>query len=467
MIADFTILSGSTVSNNYTWDIGIPFNSAATTTTAYTTTNYISGYAPGLNVLFRNTSTESTGYDYVEYIWNFGDYYNDTNNVVSLSTFSGAGHLYIMPGKYTVSLTLKQTKLIPYIDPEARTCIGKYDIRWFWNELQCNQLNSLTWNETECASTKPKWWDSEYQCFQKHCKVWNWSELKQSADNPVKWEQTKTETVFEKKWAYEPNTTICSVTDAEFLNTQKTIENTIIKTAIVEVFEIPPKAKLQCLTTSLTGVSPYEVILSPRTSLAGSFPIDRIDWDFNDGSPIKSVSRHTSPDTSIFTFTNAFFDDPKDPRNYNAVYSFRRDTDYSLFYPSITCYSSNTTTKDACSLAVGPILLPSLLDDIKIVKQRNTEKGALYACLANSELFFVVQNLSLSATPVTINTPQNTLINNYTIPNIYFGNPGTNYPSQNNPRPFYLEPDVDFPYIILEDSPEPILTEDNLLIKVQ
>jgi len=470
MIANFTILSGLTVPSNYTWDLGLPLETPLTTTTAFTTTNYISGYAPGLKILIRNTSTELPGYEYLEYLWNFGDYYNDINNIVSLSAFSGIEHLYIMPGKYTISLTLKQTKLTPPIDPLAHTCIGKYNIRWFWDDLLSTQLNNVTWDDTQCTGTKAKWWDSEYQCIQKHCKVWSWINLKENTDTPIKWEETKTNTAFEKKWVYEPNDTICSIPDATFLNTLNAVESTTIKTGIVEVLEISPKAKLQCLTAPLTGISPYTVILSPRTSVAGSFPIDRIDWDFNDGTPIKTVSRYVTPDSSIFTFTNNIFDDPKDPRNYDAVYTYIRNKNYSLFYPSLTCYSSNTFAKDSCSLAIGPILLPSLLANVHIIKQRNTNYGILYAGLTQSKLFFTVQNSKLSATSITINTPQNPLINNYIIPNVYFGNPGVRYPLLYNPRPFYIPPDVDFEYLILEDGelryPEPILTEDNLLIKI-
>lgn len=471
MIADFIVLSATTVLENYSWDIGVPFDSGATTTTAYSTSMYVSGYAPGLNVLFRNTSEEVPGYEYTTYTWNFGDYYNDTNNVVTLSAFSGVEHLYIMPGKYNVSLTLRQTRLVPPIDPESQTCIGKYDIRWLWNDLQSGFLNSLTWNETECTGIKPKWWDSEYSCIQKHCKVWLWQDLKSDSGalNPITWEQTKTNTELEKKWVYEPNDIVCTVPDANFLNTLNTIENTTIKVGVVEVLELPPEAQLQCLTSPLTGVSPYTVTLSPRSSIPGSFPIDRIDWDFNDGTPIKTVTRYTSPDSSIFTFTNTFFNDQKDPRNYDAVYSYVRKNNYSVFYPSITCYSSNTFTKNSCSLTIGPILLPEFTGNLEIVKQRNTENGILYAGLVNTKLFFAIQNNNLSAAPIAIKIPQNNLVNNYNLPNFYYGNPGLGYPVQFNPRPFYVPPSVDFNYIILEEDepryPEPILTESNLLIK--
>jgi PKD repeat protein len=470
MTINFSVVSGASVPQNYSWDIGNPFESAITTISAFSTSTYISGYAPGLKVIFRNTSELPPNYINFNYIWNFGDYYNDINNVVSLSTFSGAEHTYIMPGKYNVSLTVKQTQLNFPIDPNLQECLGKYDIQWYWNQLLSTSLNNITWDDTVCEGPKSKWWDSEYVSLQRHGILWSWYYLKTNQVNPVRWEQTKTSTIYEKKWAFEPNNTIRIVPDASFLNPTNTLENTEIKIGIVELIEIPPEAQLQCFTSSLTGVSPYTVTLSPRRSIAGSFPIDRIDWDFNDGSPIRTVTRYSVPDPEIFTFTNALFDDIKDPRNYDAIYTYIRDNNYSLFYPSITCYSSNTFTKNSCSLTIGPILLPELIDNIEIIKQRNTENGIIYACLADSKLFFSIQNVNLSATTIPINIPQNTLINNYNLPNVYFGNPGTGYPVFYNPRPLYIPPDVNFNFVILERDepryPEPILTESGLLLKI-
>lgn len=469
MIANFTVLSGETVPENYVWDIGLPFTSTATSTTAYSTTEYISGYAPGLKVVFENTSTIESGYEYINYIWNFGDYYNTTNNIVSLSAYSGVEHLYLMPGKYNVSLTIKQARLVPTVDPQSKTCIGKYDIRWFWDELLCEKQNNITWNETECNGSKAKWWDSEYACLQKHCKVWSWHDLKLSANNPVTWEQSKFNTEFEKKWAYEANDIICTVNDANFLKTLDVLEYTTIKTAVVEVVEQPPKARLICLTAPITGYSPYTVALSPKASITGSFPIDRIDWDFNDGTPIKTATRYSTPDLTYFSFTNTFFDDPKDPRNYDAIYTYKRNINsYSVFYPSITCYSANTSKTDACSISIGPILLQPLQEDFKVLKTRNTDQGILYAFSVDKNLFFGVKNNTLTPVLSIIpSIPQNALLNNYIVTNFYYGNPGLNYPPITNPRPFYIPPDVDFNYLTVEEPPQiPLLTEDNILIKV-
>lgn len=468
MISNFSIVSGETVPNNYVWDIGIPLNSIATSTSAYSTSEYISGYAPGLRVIFENTSDILPGYEYVNYIWNFGDYYNTTNNIISLSAYSGVEHLYLMPGKYNVSLTIKQTKLVPALTPQTTTCIGKYDVQWLWNELQATKLNDITWDESKCDGDKAKWWDSEFQCLQKHCKVWSWTDLKFNATNPVTWEQTKLNTEFEKKWAYEANDIICTVDNANFLNTLDVAEYTTVKTAIVEVFEISPKARLISLTTPVTGYSPYQVTLSPKTSIAGSFPIDRIDWDFNDGSPIKTVTRYNTPDLNIFTFTNSLFDDPKDPRNYDAVYTYKRDLNsYSVFYPSITCYSANTSKTDACSITIGPILLPPLDGDFEILRTRNTQQGSIYALTVNNNLFFGIKNNSIQIQPAVLNVPSNTLLNNYIVTNFYYGNPGIGYPPITNPRPLYIPPAVDFNYLTVEEVPKiPILTEDKVLIKV-
>jgi len=469
MTVNFKILSANTVPVNYRWDFGNPFESFTTTTTAYTTTDYVSGYAPGVKVYFENTSILNEGNDYTNFIWNFGDYYNSTNNVVSLSEYSGTEHLYLMPGKYTVTLTAKQTKLLPYIDPKSKICIGKYDIRWFWDDLLSDKLNNLTWDNTLCVSdTFPKTWNDEFTCLQKHCKIWSWHETKQDGATPITWEQSKNEYRFEKKWTYEANDTICSVPDANHLKTLDITESVIIKTGVVEVFETSPKAALQCLTTSITGTSPYTVTLSPKPSITGSFPIDQIDWDFGDGTPIKTVNRHTIPDTNIFIYSNSYFDDPKDPRNYDALYTYKRKlNDYSVFYPSITCYSSNTFKADSCSMTIGPILLPQLDGILNVTKIRNTDNGILYAYTIDKKLFFAVQNPLQPDAAIQINTPQNTLINNFTTPNYYFGNKGLGYPVTTNPSTFYVPPNVSFNYLTIEEIPQyPVLTQDNNLIKV-
>ena len=114
MTTDFEIISGTTVPQNYFWDIGNPLETTPTTVIADSTTQYISGYAPGLKVLFKTNISNLiyAGFPNVSatYTWNFGDYYNSANNLAVLPCQEVVEHTYIMPGKYSVRLTNVQAK---------------------------------------------------------------------------------------------------------------------------------------------------------------------------------------------------------------------------------------------------------------------------------------------------------------------------------------------------------------------
>jgi len=196
MTTDFFIISGSTVPQNYKWDIGNPFSPGVDEIPAYSTTNYVSGYAPGLKVLFANNSvpesiSEFSEIEYISYNWDFGDYYNDSNNNVSLSCIIPVEHIFIMPGKYTVTLTQVNTITQTIVDAPPELCLDKYRINWYWTNLECFQIDAKTWDETACLSSFPKWWDSELACFQKHCRIWNWEKLRCfDTENRVRWSET-------------------------------------------------------------------------------------------------------------------------------------------------------------------------------------------------------------------------------------------------------------------------------------
>jgi uncharacterized delta-60 repeat protein len=98
----FSIITGETLTKDYSWDIGIPFTpqTEQVTTSAFSTTSYISGYAPGLRVEFANNFVSPDSF----YIWNFGDFYNEINNLVYTEGLSSVDHTYLVPGTYTVSL---------------------------------------------------------------------------------------------------------------------------------------------------------------------------------------------------------------------------------------------------------------------------------------------------------------------------------------------------------------------------
>lgn len=462
MTTDFSIISGSTISQNYKWDIGNPFSPGVDEVVANSTTNYISGYAPGLKVLFANNSvpetvSELSQLDYIDYSWNFGDYYNDSNNFVSLSCVVPVEHLYVMPGRYTVTLTQTNTLTQTTVDAPPDLCLDKYQLNWYWDNLECSQLDAKTWNETTCDASFSKWWDSELACFQKYCKLWNWEKLRCSeTDNRVKWEETATGGRFQKRWFYEANDTVCSV--ADIVSTSSTQRQTTTKQFIVEVKEIPPVAALHSITQPISGIAPYTVQLTPRVTQTGSFPIDRIDWDFGDGTPIKTVTRQSnnSQDPELVN-NNLFTADTLDPRNYDALHTYTRDINtYSLFYPSITAYSANTGTSDSCSTLIGPILLPNITpNSISFTKAKNTLNGILYtAVYDNTCTFFTTVTSQEMSVPPIYTAPTSRLQNSLGLPVLYTGNRGVGYP------PIYT-PDCGSA-IVPVIEPSVLLEEENL-----
>jgi len=310
MIIDFKPLFCETVPGNYSWDQGTPLELGleSVAVSADTLTGYISGYAPFTRVYFSNISDVLSGVPagaklYVDYEWNFGDYYNVFTNKVALSCPFDVRHTYMMPGKYTISLAGTRTVSQQVVDLTDTLCFGKYDINWYWNRFvpligtpsAFNAENFFnTWNEVSCGEPFAKQWDDEFACYQKYCKYWSWTDLQKDKNSQVTWDQAKSGAPFEKKWQYEGNDVICSTKAPNWYTSTQTEQQVATKYFVVDVKEIPPQAGLFCVTQPITGITPYSVLLTPRSTQCGSFPIDRIDWDFNDGSPIFTVVRQNT-----------------------------------------------------------------------------------------------------------------------------------------------------------------------------
>lgn len=256
---------------------------------------------------------------------------------------------------------------------------------------------------------------------------------------------------------YETNDTICGVSNAPFLNSSETTEQTIIKTMYVTVQELPPVASILSVS-AVNGNSPLKVQLSPRNCKAGSFPIDRIDWDFGDGSPIITISRYTLPvlDNNKTINTGYFISDPLDVRNIDVVHTYFRNKDtYPVFYPSLTCYSANTNTSDSCCITIGPISFSnSSIEDIHILKARNTNKGNVYAFSENNK---VSLNTTTSIATTFIYTqptiPPLTIRNGAGETQSYFGQPNDNneFPGIYTPSCEGLPPLLLSDYLVVED----------------
>jgi len=417
MTTEFVILSAATVPENYIWDNGIPLTGINIETIPITTfTTSVTGRTPGVKVIFKNNSTVDAGYTYRQFFWDFGDYYNLETNFLGLTCTTDVEHTYLMPGEYTVTLYQLESRIRQDFDFDTNStyCKGKYDIRWFWDNML--QL-SATWDQTKCTGQYAKWWDNELACFAKYCKFWNWYDLQCasiSGSNPVTWEETySVGGKFPKQWLFEANDTICKVPqEATFIDTVETSIQVYTATAVVKILDTPPVANLYCLTQPVTGVSPFTVQITPRGSIPSGFPIDKIIWTFGDGTPSKTVWRYKTPDPTFFTYTNTFSGDPSDPRNYDLIYTYKRNKDiYPVFYPSIEVYSGCTNTSDSCSITVGPISLSSTENQIHLLKSQNINYNNLYALQYNNNVTFVTTETSNSTFIPAPNIPKHLIKN--------------------------------------------------------
>jgi hypothetical protein len=178
--------------------------------------------------------------------------------------------------------------------------------------------------------------------------------------------------------------------------------------------DIKPTALMHSVTPLVYGDSPHRVQITARGSTPGSFPIDRIDWDLDDGSPIVTISRYTSANNSNITFTNAISGDPKDPRNYDISNTYKlTTTSFQTFYPSITAYSSSTNTFDTCSLTIGPISPPVVSGRTHLLKARNIPQGKIYGLQINNNIALLTTLSSTSTVNSTVNTPTNIIKDSY------------------------------------------------------
>ena len=210
----------------------------------------------------------------------------------------------------------------------------------------------------------------------------------------------------------------------------QTKTDTKVKTlSVCTVQEILPKANLYSVTQPTTGYAPFLVRLTARTTIPGSFPVDKILWDFGDGSERLLVSRYYNEPNSNLIFTNVLSSDSQDPRNYDVLHTYTRECDtYPVFYPSITAYSSSTNSINTCSLTIGPVLLSTTDAQFHILKGRNTPYGNLYSAEIDKNLTFVATQSATERVYTLIPTiPPNPIRNSFGQPILSFGNSGTNY----------------------------------------
>jgi hypothetical protein len=439
----------------------------------------ISGYAPGLRVVFQNNSSNDYSYNVTEkYEYDFGDYYNSSNNIVSLPCPVNVEHTYVMPGVYNVTLNHTRTETPTIVDPSLRHCQGLYNYQWYWDNLGPGLAQSVTWDQLSAGAPLEKSWGNESACFDKWCSFWSWSNLAINGLNAYTWDDTNSKTgKYPKKWTLDEGNPGSVCNNTTVIATPIISSNYITLVGQIIVKELLPTAGLAFvdndgtnLNINAVGNSPLPVRLTARTTIAGSFPIDRIDWDMGDGSDVFTITRYTSANSKIFVANNTYINDPKDPRNYDVKYTYKRNKNtYNLFYPSLTAYASSTGSYDSASIEVGPIGLQSFNStDIKILKIRNTPTGNLYTLDVNGNVVFATTNKDVQNTASNIkpNTPPNPLITSIGDYHVYRGNPGINYPPKYNPScilPTLTAVIIADTYIVEEeDGITSILLEDNI-----
>ena len=143
-----------------------------------------------------------------------------------------------------------------------------------------------------------------------------------------------------------------------------------------------------------SAISPYTVRLSPRKIRAGSFPIEKLIWDFGDGSPKLIQNRKNLSVISPFVYNEEFPLDIADPRSYDVYHTYTRTSQNgNCFYPSVTAVSFSTGASDCASTIIGP-LSPALFNSetTAILQSQLTENGVAYLSQVNGEVALLRRN---------------------------------------------------------------------------
>lgn len=381
-----TVTNFNTISSNFSWDEGIPNTEYLSNASNQT---QCVGYAPYSAIEITCTRTPRFSSVFSRRTVDFGDYYNSKHNKVVIGSQGDAvvSHNYIMPGTYTI--TLKEEEWFITLNPRRFFDSGIFEtssdtskqqekpiLRYTWQEYRCpitgkSPLQRMgyptTWRDLKFQAplqfpkkTQLDWMDTQF-CFRGELPgevYWQWDNLvcAENAESlhskPIKWDEAKCGAIYNKLWVDVGKN--CTINEFILSSTQQITE----KKAIVKVSEVPPTAYLSALQTqeALQRRSPLTVRLTPRFTKAGSFPIERIVWDMGDGSPLITRRRWEKDITKPFVYTGALSGDYKDPRNFDIIYTYRKNKqEVFSFYPSITAYASSTDSSDVAATTVGPM----------------------------------------------------------------------------------------------------------------
>lgn len=388
-IGSFSISETITVPSDYFWDKGVPLldvpyfdliiNDPPIAASTSSGLQY-AGRSPFMSVTLSSTYTPNPSAVGVKRIYNFGDYYNSESNIQISTCFNDETvcHTYVMPGTYTISMTIEEYVLIPKIiipqgQYKQQTNVSQLpkDAFWQWRNFLCNDLinplnRKLTWNySTECFCCYT--WKDAVPCLCQPICVWDATcpiENTSCIDpgpqcEPMTWQSTlcdpaPTEDASYDKWEQKT----CATCLSEEIPDMVVVKTIYQKQLIVTVKETLPIAYIDVYQdpSFLNRNSPYTVRLTAKNTKSGSFPIERIDWDLGDGTPIKTQRRWAISTDPEFIYTDNYPRDWKDPRNYEIIHTYYVEPNSNLtFYPSLTCYTSSTASSDCAKGIVGPI----------------------------------------------------------------------------------------------------------------
>lgn len=429
-------LTVKTVPSNYSWDKSNPTEN--TVVNAVLSGNRYIGYAPFTSVLLSSfvDNVSGSGIAYV-ITADYQDYYNSqTSTQTSLvSGFQTFCHNYIMPGVY--SLNYNQTQYIAIDNAKCElgvfnpyeTYVEKDDSKtkrlpfsWMWYnffkedyEPRTELVGSfeprnefLTWEECVFQGPKQVTWDeaSGPAIEIRNSPVsWQWKKVK-AIPNPIeafthttKWSETRPSSLFPRTWK-QINAYKCKGIDQtetidclELVPRLSSISFLKSLPQFIEIQEIPPQAYIEVIHTQplQSRISPYKIRLSPKFVRCGSFPIEKLLWDFGNNNGIVEVSRNgtiSNGDVKLL-YQNSFSLDYTDPRNYDVEFYYTRISSNNCFYPSLTAVASSTGTIDCTTAVVGPIKFTQHASSKFVLKQNYlSDRGIAYAGAVNDTAAF-------------------------------------------------------------------------------
>jgi hypothetical protein len=297
--ANFWAISAQTVSATYTCSNTAASSQLINITTVPNATSYdsnntpfhfVSGYAPHLTVYFKDSSEAHT-FPISSYHWNFGDIYNEgPEDITNInSNYYTITNVSITGGSFVAPCW--RTNKQGHIAQHTYTMPGTYlvSLEVRANETSTSDICSRFISEVDGVSPL-------YYVYV--------DEIPPTCNSPIK--------------------------ASEY-----------------------PLAGYTNAPSGIVGGLSLTAFFTASSIIPGSFPIDRIDWDFGDGTT-QSITRYpvlSTTDQGLNVVNiSAYTYDMNDPRNIAVPHAYNNTTGITQLYNiGITAYACNTNTSISCS----------------------------------------------------------------------------------------------------------------------